>query len=363
MSTEPTLHALVVDDDVRWRALISEILHAAGWRVTAIGEPPEAVSGYHLAVLDVALNPATPDKRDGMAVLDRLADTNTPCVLLSGLADPDLVVEAGRRPHVLAWIHKDSFRREAFLALVRQVTAPAHLPPNEGEPPPAEGPRVLIVEDDARWRAIYEEILAEAGYGSRCAASYGEARTWLQRAGFAAAVVDLHLLSSTAPGDNRDGFWFLRAARQRGVPAVVVSALGAPEDIDRAFEEFGVFAFVEKEAFDRRAFADILAEAAHAAAPAPPSPDEPALPPDLTDREREVLALLTQGRTNRQIAEALLISPNTVKKHVDHILQKLGVRTRAGAVAAALQAGSNTPEASGRAPSPMARSGPASPLA
>jgi DNA-binding NarL/FixJ family response regulator len=346
MNAEPTLHALVVEDDARWRALISEILHATGWRVTAIGEPPEAVSGYDLAVLDVALNPAARDNRDGLAVLDRLADTGTPCVLLSGLADPDLAAEARRRPHVLELIPKDSFRRDAFLALVRQATVPAP------EPPPAEDPRVLIVEDDGRWRAIYEEILAEAGYGLRCAASYGEARTWLQRSEFAAAVVDLHLVSSTAPDDNRDGFWFLRAARQHGVPAVVVSALGAPQDIDRAFEEFGVFAFVEKEAFDRRAFAATIAEAAHAAAPAAPSADTPPRLLDLTDREREVLALLTRGSTNRQIAETLLISPNTVKKHVDHILQKLGVSTRAGAVAAALQAGPDTSEASGRAPLP-----------
>ncbi len=60
---------------------------------------------------------------------------------------------------------------------------------------------------------------------------------------------------------------------------------------------------------------------------------------NLTDRERDVLAHLTSGATNRQIAEALHITPNTVKKHVDHILQKLNVSSRAGAVAAALRAG------------------------
>jgi len=53
------------------------------------------------------------------------------------------------------------------------------------------------------------------------------------------------------------------------------------------------------------------------------------------------LDLLTQGYTNRQIAEALLITPNTVKKHVDHILQKLGVKNRAGAVSVAMRAGMN----------------------
>ena len=344
MTSEPTPRVLVVDDDARWRALVSEILLSAGWDVTALDGPPADAAGYQLAVLDVALDPLVPDNRDGLAILDRLAALAIPCVLLTGLAQPELALEAGQHAHLQALFHKSTFDREALAAVARQI---ARAGP---EPSPSECPRVLVVEDDARWRAIYGEVLADASYSARFAASYGEARGWLQRADFAAAVVDLHLVSSTAPNDNRDGFWFLRAARQRGVPAVVVSALGAPEDVDRAFEEFGVFAFIEKEAFDRRAFGDTLREAARPAASAAPLPGAPARQPSsLTERECQVLALLTQGHTNPQIAEGLLISPNTVKKHVDHILQKLGVSTRAAAVAVALQSGAHLPEGSGRA--------------
>jgi DNA-binding NarL/FixJ family response regulator len=198
--------------------------------------------------------------------------------------------------------------------------------------------RVLIVEDEPGWRAVYADLLDEAaGYICEYAASYGEARGLLQRHPFALAIVDLHLASAAGREANRDGFGLLRIARQGGVPAIVVSALGAPEDIDRAYDEFGVFAFIEKEAFDRRAFARTVAEALHSTVSAEVGGASSLAA--LTARERDVLALLTRGDTNRQIAETLGVTPNTVKKHVDHILQKLGASSRAGAVAAAVRAG------------------------
>lgn len=57
----------------------------------------------------------------------------------------------------------------------------------------------------------------------------------------------------------------------------------------------------------------------------------PALPP-LTPREREVLAWVAAGKTNRQIAQVLSTSPRTVQKHLEHIFDKLGVETRVAAV-------------------------------
>jgi DNA-binding CsgD family transcriptional regulator len=55
----------------------------------------------------------------------------------------------------------------------------------------------------------------------------------------------------------------------------------------------------------------------------------------LTPRERDVLMLIAEGRTDRQIAEALFISPRTVAMHVSSILAKLGVTNRGGAAAVA----------------------------
>ena len=59
----------------------------------------------------------------------------------------------------------------------------------------------------------------------------------------------------------------------------------------------------------------------------------------LSRREREVLALVAEGRSNREIAAALIISENTAKYHVAQLLNKLGAGSRAEAVTRAVSAG------------------------
>ncbi len=60
---------------------------------------------------------------------------------------------------------------------------------------------------------------------------------------------------------------------------------------------------------------------------------------EISDREREVLALVARGFTNRQIAEDLVISENTARNHVSRILDKLGLSRRSEAAAFAAQHG------------------------
>ncbi|MFO7254064.1 MULTISPECIES: helix-turn-helix domain-containing protein [Limnochorda] len=60
---------------------------------------------------------------------------------------------------------------------------------------------------------------------------------------------------------------------------------------------------------------------------------------DLSAREREILELLANGLTNREIAAALYISPHTVKNHVSSIYRKLGVDDRTRVAVTALRLG------------------------
>ncbi|MEU7905440.1 response regulator transcription factor [Actinoplanes sp. NPDC049118] len=74
---------------------------------------------------------------------------------------------------------------------------------------------------------------------------------------------------------------------------------------------------------------------------AEPAPSGPAVAAveRLTDREREVLALVARGRSNEELAADLVISPLTAKTHVSHIFTKLGARDRAQLVMLAYEAG------------------------
>lgn len=58
---------------------------------------------------------------------------------------------------------------------------------------------------------------------------------------------------------------------------------------------------------------------------------------DLTEREREVLALMVEGLNNTQIAGRLTVSPSTIKSHVSNVLSKLGIASRTEAVSLALR--------------------------
>jgi NarL family two-component system response regulator LiaR len=81
--------------------------------------------------------------------------------------------------------------------------------------------------------------------------------------------------------------------------------------------------------------ATLSPEAAQSLVETANQPPAPGL--DLTEREREVLAMMIEGLNNTQIAGQLTVSPSTIKSHVSNILSKLGVASRTEAVTMALR--------------------------
>jgi DNA-binding NarL/FixJ family response regulator len=86
--------------------------------------------------------------------------------------------------------------------------------------------------------------------------------------------------------------------------------------------------------FEREEFVARVSAVLRRAAPEPP-PSAPVGAFDLTPRELEILHLLAEGLDQDEIAERLVIAPKTVATHIERILSKLGVRSRAQAVALA----------------------------
>jgi len=346
--------ALIIEDDRSWQQIISEILADMGLDVDVAASYDAAVTmlraeRHRLAVVDLSLGGPDHRNQEGLQVLSAIRRQDPGCtpVLLTGFATVDIAVSALTLHGAYTCLRKEAFRRAEFRDLVHRILAQA---PDTVEAEPAQpllhvepagtsvaqdrADQILIVEDDAGWRGILAELLTDAGYRPRACPSYGEALGLLRREKFELAVVDLSLASSTAPASNRDGFEVLRETKSARIPTVVVSGLATSADIERLYAEFGIFACLEKQRFERTAFTATVQEALATA-----QADVGAIA-RLTRRERDVMVLLVQGLTNKGIAREMVISENTVKRYLKSIFTKLDVDSRAAAVAAALGPGS-----------------------
>lgn len=210
----------------------------------------------------------------------------------------------------------------------------------------SERVRVLLVDDHAVVRQGLRSYLESFGdiviVGS--AASGEEALRLLETCLPDVAVVDLLM-----PG-GMDGFATIRQVRGRSPHTQVVVLSGYSDDARvLAALRAGAIGYVRKEAEP-----EVLLAAVRAAARGQSSIDPalahavmqeltrrpPAADPDaLTPREEEVLRQLALGRTNRQIAEALIVGEETVKTHVGNILAKLHLAHRTQAMIYALKQG------------------------
>ncbi len=348
--------ALVIEDDRSWQQIISEILVDCGLEVDIATSLDDAVLAlktkpHRVAVVDLSLSPNDHNNIDGLRVLDsvRRLDPNCRAILLTGFATVELAVTALTDYGAFTFLRKESFHRSQFRDIVYRIlvsppllTTPipasqstASSSPIKGQPAPVKlsNEKVLVVEDDAGWRSILEELLSDAGFHVRTCASFGDALGYFRREKFSLAVIDLSLqgvvsgsITSDSPDSDLEGYQLLAAARETGIPTIVVSGITETEEIERVYSEYSVSAFIEKRAFDRAAFRRIVAETKQ-------THQSQSELSTLTDREHEVLDLLAQGLTNKEIAEKLVITTNTVKRHLKAIFEKLNVHTRSAATA------------------------------
>ncbi|MBB1154371.1 MULTISPECIES: response regulator [Amycolatopsis] len=197
--------------------------------------------------------------------------------------------------------------------------------------------RVVLCDDHAMVRAGLRALLAGAG-GIEV---IGEAATGQEAINLAAALRPDVVLMDLQLGDGMDGVEAIRRIRAAAEPprVLVLTTYDTDADITRSIAAGATGYLLKAESADEL-YAAIRAAAAGRTALSAPVADRMmaqlrAPRPALTDRERDILEQLAQGVGNREIARRLFISEATVKTHLGRIYEKLGVDTRAGAVAVA----------------------------
>jgi two-component system nitrate/nitrite response regulator NarL len=204
--------------------------------------------------------------------------------------------------------------------------------------------RVVLVDDHTLFRKGLAELLEQSGV-IEVAGMTGDAdsaRAMVLDTRPDMVVLDLHL-----PG--ADGIAVLQAWRAEGIdtPVIMLTVSDAGDDMAHALRA-GARGYLLKD-MEPDEVADSIQRAARGETVVAPTmtaklvrlldkKSGPAsLHDQLTQREREILAHLAQGETNKVIANALNISADTVKLHVRHILAKLNLSSRVEAAVFAVE--------------------------
>jgi DNA-binding NarL/FixJ family response regulator len=202
--------------------------------------------------------------------------------------------------------------------------------------------RIVLVDDHALFRDGVGSLLAAWGHEVVGSASDGEEAVAIVEA----LDPDLVLMDVSMPRVTGVEATRRLAASRPGIPIVMLTVSEDEADLFAAIKA-GARGYLLKnlEAPQLRAMLDAVARGEAAITPATaakilaelhrPGPGVRLGPDRLTDRELEVLELVTAGLRNKEIAARLGISENTVKYHLKHILEKLhaGSRTEVAAVA------------------------------
>ena len=207
--------------------------------------------------------------------------------------------------------------------------------------------RVLLIDDHALCRKALSELLQQRA-GMKVVGLTGDPNQALQLV--RDAQPDLVVMDLSMP--LMDGPTLLRRIRGEGcvAPVVILTVSDAQEDMADALRA-GVRGYLLKdmepddilEAIERAAKGELVVapamtlKLARLLQPELQEPPKENLLNLLTDREREILEHLSRGESNKAIARALQISPDTVKLHVRRILSKLNLTSRVEAAVFAVE--------------------------
>lgn len=188
---------------------------------------------------------------------------------------------------------------------------------------PATGVNVLVVDDHDVVHWGFKLLLSRQDWVSSCtsAASTAAALQALRDGPVDVALIDLFLGSES-------GAELCEEVRRVAPDTRVLLVSGAGQISPSAARAAGAAGFVSKDwpAADITMAVRMVAQGMTVFEPGSEAPAA-----GLSDREREVLRLISAGSTNREVAERLHLSPHTVKEYTSSLYRKLGVRNRAEA--------------------------------
>lgn len=198
--------------------------------------------------------------------------------------------------------------------------------------PKEHDPRILVLDGQPVWIRAVEDIFAGEGFSTTSTSSHGEALELMEAERF-----DVVMIGLDSTGADLD--WTIYVARIQAIePSIKVILLSLDEDpalIQQAGEN-RVDAYVLKRAQPADlvyAIHQVLEPDVYPVSPLGSAKGE-ATDVDkkgLTPREREILTLIAEGKSNAEVARALAISETTVKGHLWRLYRKIGVSNRTAA--------------------------------
>lgn len=302
---------LIVDDVPDNLSLLHDALDEAGHTVLVARDGPSAIARARQARPDVVLLDAMMPGMDGFEVARRLkAEPETaaiPIIFMTALTETEHVVAAFGAGGV-DYVTKPIEPRQV-LARIAAHTQTARAQRQARNALDAFGHATLVVRPaDGRlvWQTALARTLLREHFGSEGSAAPVPLIDWVRRevAAAAAGVAPQPLVSARGPRRLTLELHSMTSDAEADEPAEGTDANGSAE-----------WLIVASETDDGAVF-DAMVQAFR-----------------LTLREAEVLYWVAKGKTNRDVGDILAMSPRTVTKHMEHILQKLGVETRTAAAA------------------------------